>query len=402
MNMSLMVVQPLLDAGKHVLSQGGGKHQGGDTSNPFQALLQGQMAARQPEKQIFSSSAENKQEVKQPSVLAASEGTATAQAKAPESVKEGEAQASEKTEETAVTEVDATVLAQMMAAAAGAQMVPLEPVPGNDALELADDAGRLLLATDVDADADKRMLAAAEPDFVEGEEVGAEAGEASVYKKVQADVDQHVKTAPGKPVVDSAATKTTTAQTLGAKPMIEQPVAQVQPVATMQAQQVQQAPLAPMANQADPAFSRIMQQMGSPQWNQAIGQRVLWMVGQEQQSASLTLNPPELGPVRVVVNVSNNHASANFFSAHPDVRQALEGSLPRLREMMEGAGIQLGQAQVGAENSDNPQSGQASQSSSGRTAAISGNGAESAGVAKIASASTSVKTLSRGLVDTFA
>jgi flagellar hook-length control protein FliK len=167
----------------------------------------------------------------------------------------------------------------------------------------------------------------------------------------------------------------------------------------MQSQQVQATPV---AVEADPSASRIMQQLGTPEWSQAISQRVLWMVGQEQQSASLMLNPPDLGPVRVVVSISNNQASANFFSAHPDVRQALEGSLPRLREMLEGAGIQLGQAQVGAENAGSQQSGSFSYSDGrrvGATATATGEG-DSEGIVAVTDAP--VRPISRGLIDTFA
>lgn len=89
-------------------------------------------------------------------------------------------------------------------------------------------------------------------------------------------------------------------------------------------------------------------QVGTPAWDQAVGQKVVWMVSGAQQSASLTLNPPELGPMQIVLNVSNSQANATFVAAQPEVRQALEATLPRLREMLEGAGIQLGQTNINA------------------------------------------------------
>ena len=64
------------------------------------------------------------------------------------------------------------------------------------------------------------------------------------------------------------------------------------------------------------------------------------------QSASLTLNPPELGPLQVVIHVHNNMANATFISNSPDVRQALTDGLPSLREMMSQSGIELGQTNV--------------------------------------------------------
>lgn len=92
---------------------------------------------------------------------------------------------------------------------------------------------------------------------------------------------------------------------------------------------------------------RLTPAVGTPAWDAALGQKVVWMVAGAQKSAALTLNPPDLGPLQVVLHVSNSHADATFISAQPEVRQALEAALPRLREMMGDAGIQLGQASVG-------------------------------------------------------
>ncbi|MGN6703612.1 MAG: flagellar hook-length control protein FliK, partial [Burkholderiaceae bacterium] len=93
---------------------------------------------------------------------------------------------------------------------------------------------------------------------------------------------------------------------------------------------------------------RLAPQVGTPAWDQALGQKIVWMVGSAQQTASLSLNPPDLGPLQVVLSVSNTQASATFVAAQPEVRQALEAAMPRLRDMMSDAGIQLGQASVNA------------------------------------------------------
>lgn len=103
------------------------------------------------------------------------------------------------------------------------------------------------------------------------------------------------------------------------------------------------------------AASTLAPQVGSPGWDQALGQRVVWMVRGEQQSASLTLNPPDLGPLQVELKVANSQATANFTAAQPEVRQALEAAMPRLREMLNEAGIQLGQASVSAGTPNNQQ-----------------------------------------------
>lgn len=97
------------------------------------------------------------------------------------------------------------------------------------------------------------------------------------------------------------------------------------------------------------AAPKLAPQVGTTAWNQALGEKIVWMAGAAQQTATLTLNPPNMGPLQVVINLSNDQATANFFSAQPEVRQALEAAFPRLREMMNEAGIELGQATVSSE-----------------------------------------------------
>jgi flagellar hook-length control protein FliK len=64
----------------------------------------------------------------------------------------------------------------------------------------------------------------------------------------------------------------------------------------------------------------------------------------------LTLNPPQIGPIEVSLSVEGGHASVSFASANAEVRDAIETALPRLREMLASAGIELGQTNVGAES----------------------------------------------------
>lgn len=113
-----------------------------------------------------------------------------------------------------------------------------------------------------------------------------------------------------------------------------------------------QAQLATAQAASAVASSQLQARVGSSAWDQQLGQKVVWMVAGGEQSATMTLNPPDLGPLQVVLNVSNDQASASFTSAQPEVRAALEAALPKLRDMMSEAGIQLGEATVSAGMSD--------------------------------------------------
>lgn len=85
-------------------------------------------------------------------------------------------------------------------------------------------------------------------------------------------------------------------------------------------------------------------------WANDFSQKIVWLATSDKQSAQLTLNPPQMGPIEISLTISKDSASAFFVSQNAEVREAIETALPRLREMLAGAGIELGQAHVGAES----------------------------------------------------
>ncbi len=100
-------------------------------------------------------------------------------------------------------------------------------------------------------------------------------------------------------------------------------------------------PAAPVA--AAPPIQVPMQQ---PQWGQALGERVQWMIGHNLQRAQIHLNPADLGPLDVRVSFHQDQAHVSFTVHHAPVREAVEAALPRLRDMLAEAGVQLGHAGV--------------------------------------------------------
>lgn len=85
-------------------------------------------------------------------------------------------------------------------------------------------------------------------------------------------------------------------------------------------------------------------------WPAEFGQKVVWLASQDKQSAQITLNPPDLGPIELSLKVKNDQATVAFTSANSEVREAIELALPRLREMLAGVGVELGQTNVSAES----------------------------------------------------
>jgi len=82
------------------------------------------------------------------------------------------------------------------------------------------------------------------------------------------------------------------------------------------------------------------------EWGDELSNRVTWMIRQDVQSASIKLNPPHLGPLEVKISVMNDQVNVSFSSHHAPVREALDASMPRLKEMLGDNGLQLGDANV--------------------------------------------------------
>jgi flagellar hook-length control protein FliK len=124
-----------------------------------------------------------------------------------------------------------------------------------------------------------------------------------------------------------------------------------------------------------PASALISAQLGSDEWQQAIGQQVVMFSRNGQQNAELRLHPENLGTLQISMRVdTNNQMQIHLVSAHSQVRSALEDALPHLRAALAQSGISLGQSSVGSDATPN-WGGNGQQSSAGGrgTAAFSLN-----------------------------
>lgn len=146
--------------------------------------------------------------------------------------------------------------------------------------------------------------------------------------------------------------------------------------------------------------THIQTPLQSPNWGSSFGDKIVWLAKNDMQSAQISINPPQLGPMQISLTLNGDQASAIFTSAHAEVRQAIESAMPHLREMLSASGITLGDASVGAQL---PQQQRESQQHFA-------NGNRSAGENAILPADSGTETLSgavpiqrgRGLVDLFA
>jgi flagellar hook-length control protein FliK len=79
--------------------------------------------------------------------------------------------------------------------------------------------------------------------------------------------------------------------------------------------------------------------MRSPEWAQALGERITWLIDQQLSTAQIKLNPPQLGPIAVRIALSGDSTQVSV-SAHSLItRDALEAAAPRLREALTAHGL---------------------------------------------------------------
>lgn len=88
---------------------------------------------------------------------------------------------------------------------------------------------------------------------------------------------------------------------------------------------------------------------------QQLADKVRWMVNQNNLQADIRLDPAELGSVKVRVNLSGESASVNFVVQSQQARDALEQAAPRLKDMLDQQGIELGQSSIQQEQNDSQQ-----------------------------------------------
>ncbi|WP_313701237.1 flagellar hook-length control protein FliK [Achromobacter sp.] len=164
----------------------------------------------------------------------------------------------------------------------------------------------------------------------------------------------------------------------------------------------------PVVNQAAiaqpivPVVMQVATPVGATHWGTELGQQMVMMssnMRQGMQTAELRLDPPDLGPLRVSLNLADGVASASFVSAHASVRQAIEVAIPQLQQALAQAGISLGQTSVGeqaAQQEFAQQNGGGSQRQQGGGVAVADSGADAAQPA------VTVSRNANALVDTFA
>jgi flagellar hook-length control protein FliK len=91
-------------------------------------------------------------------------------------------------------------------------------------------------------------------------------------------------------------------------------------------------------------------------------ERVSSMLSINNKEAEIRLDPPEMGSMQIRVRSDAEQAQINFVVQNQQAKEALEQSMPRLREMLAQQGLELGEStisygQSGGENAEQNESG---------------------------------------------
>jgi len=95
-------------------------------------------------------------------------------------------------------------------------------------------------------------------------------------------------------------------------------------------------------------------------------ERVSSMLSINNKEAEIRLDPPEMGSMQIRVRSDAEQAQINFVVQNQQAKEALEQSMPRLREMLAQQGLELGEStisygQSGGENAEQNESGSGEQ-----------------------------------------
>lgn len=88
-------------------------------------------------------------------------------------------------------------------------------------------------------------------------------------------------------------------------------------------------------------FLAISKPLNHPGWSKELGEQIVWMNNKAIPTAEITMNPPHLGPISVRIDMNQDQATIMFTTQHAAVQEALEASIPKLREMLSDQQLNL-------------------------------------------------------------
>lgn len=146
---------------------------------------------------------------------------------------------------------------------------------------------------------------------------------------------------------------------------------------------------------------------GQKGWADEMSVRLSWLAQRGESKAELVLSPPNMGKLGVSLHMNGDQMTAQFVAASAATRDMLEQAMPRLRELLQQANIELAQADVST--GDNPQqlfrghAGEGEGSGAGHSRrSLSGGGGDMTSTIATNTASSLAALMGDGAIDIFA
>lgn len=116
----------------------------------------------------------------------------------------------------------------------------------------------------------------------------------------------------------------------------------------------------PVNNPVKAEIAPMTAHLYSPHFNEELGTKIVWMTTQNMSSAELTLNPKHLGPIAIQINMQQDQASVAFTAQNAGVKEMLEASIPKLRDMLQTQNLNLADVNVSQQSFSGQNQGQES------------------------------------------
>ena len=104
----------------------------------------------------------------------------------------------------------------------------------------------------------------------------------------------------------------------------------------------------PLAAQADSLTTplrvpdpTLQHELRAEQFAEQVGRRMLQQIREDRWTVNLQLDPQRLGPMEIELQLEGNQVTAQVGVSNAEVRQLLESALPKLRESLDSAGLNL-------------------------------------------------------------
>lgn len=87
-----------------------------------------------------------------------------------------------------------------------------------------------------------------------------------------------------------------------------------------------------------------------PGWSDAFGQRIAFLAQQGSQTATLQMNPADLGPIQVRISLNDQQAKVEFNTLQQTTSDLITAAMPRLAAALEQQGLRLDESRVTLHN----------------------------------------------------